>query len=425
MTDSKFAEMSAADAVAVAGAIANDVVAPKARHHDATGEFPIDNIRALGAAGLMGLFVPKEYGGPGLGHRTYLDVVSNIARACASTGMIYVMHHTQYVMIVSHGTEQQKKFFLPPVARGESLFASGTTEPETGGNADFCASAKRVDGDTILVSAKKPVVTSAQHANWVVVTTRANPDAPGNVLSVVAVPGLAGKGGRPDLKPFGVWDCVGMCATGSSGLELVDARVPAWYQIGPDDSRAMRMTTMNVVARTGYSAVWLGIAQAALEVVVAHLTKRTHQFIMGNRRDPNAPPSAAAPTPAPAPASAQPVHLQRTLADYESVQRQVAEMRVKIESARAVLFATADLIDRHPKIEDAEALQEMLWSSRIACSETAIDATRIGLRLSGVTGMRRGLLPLERFMRDALTGQVMAQAEDLAKISLGKKTLGL
>jgi len=406
--------MSGDDLVARAEQIAANVIYPKSKHHDETGEFPAESIRALGEAGLMGLFVPREYGGPGAGYETFLAVVETVGRACGSTAMIYVMHHTQYVMVVTHGTEEQKRRFLPPVARGESLFASGTTEPETGGNASFCASAKRIDGDSIVISARKPVVTSALHADWVVVTTRANPEAAGNVLSIVALPGLSGKGGRPDMKPFGEWDCVGMRATGSSGLELVETRVPLSNQIGPDDSFGMRATTMSLVARVGFSAVWLGIAQAALDSIVAHLTRRTHQFLMGNRRETGE--VKAAP----------PVQLQRTLADYETVQRQVAELRVKVDGARSLLRSTGRLIDRHMgDLDAAPALQELLWSTRIACSETAIDVCRIALRLSGVTGLRRGVLPLERLMRDALTAQVMAPAEDVAKISLGKLTLGV
>lgn len=398
--------------IARAVEVAEKELLPRSKHGDETGEFPIESIRALGRAGLMGLFVPKEYGGPGVGYETYLSAVEAIARADASTAMVHVMHHTQYIMIVTHGTEQQKKFFLPPVARGESLFASGTTEPETGGNADFCASAKRVEGDDIILNARKPVVTSAQWADWVVITTRSGPDAPGNQLSVVALPGLAGKGPREDVKAFGVWDCVGMRATGSSGLELVNVKVPSWYQIGPEDSRMMRVTTMYVVARAGFSAVWLGIAQAALDATVAHLTKRTHQFLLSNRREDGT--------------HEKNVQVQRTLADYETVQRQVAEMRVKVDTARSTLLATGRLIDKHyPKLENVPRLQEMLWATRIACSEAAIDVCRIGLRLCGVTGLRRGVLPLERYMRDALTAQVMAQSEDLAKISLGKKTLGV
>ena len=397
--------------------VAATTVYPKAKHHDETGEFPIENVRALGAAGLMGLLVPKAYGGLGAGFETYLAVVEAIGRACASTAMIYVMHHTQYFMVVSHGTDQQKDFFLPAIARGESLCASGTTEAETGGNPDFCASAMREDGDAIILSAKKPVVTSATHADWVFVTTRASPTSAGNVLSMVAIPGLAGKAPRADLKPFGEWDCVGMRATGSSGLELVDTRVPRWHRIGPEDSKKMRSTTMHVVARSGYSAVWLGIAQAALDATVAHLTRRTHQFLMSNRRDA---------TEAPAATAAPPVAVQRTLAEYETVQRQVAEMRVRVEAAGSLLRVTGQFIDRHyPDLQNVAELQEMLWATRIACSETAIDVCRTALRLTGVTGLRKGLLPLERYMRDALTSQVMAQAEDLAKISLGRATLGL
>jgi alkylation response protein AidB-like acyl-CoA dehydrogenase len=285
-----------------------------------------------------------------------------------------------------------------------------------GGNADYCVSTKRREGDVLVLSASKPVVTGARYADWVFCTTRASPEARGNVLSMVAMPGL---GRSRDVKPFGAWDCVGMRATESSGLEYTECRVPAWHQIGPEDSWPVRATSMTVVSRAGFSAVWLGIAQAAYAQTVAHVTRRAHQYIGEGRREQGQEQAPRA-------------SVQHRVADYETVQRQVAEMRTQVEAARQLLLAAGRRIDelrhelRGPQaMESLGAIQDLLWTARIACGEASIDVTRVGLRVCGVTGMRRGLLSLERNMRDALTSQVMAPSEDVTKLMLGRKLLGV
>jgi alkylation response protein AidB-like acyl-CoA dehydrogenase len=391
-----------ADPVECAMSIANDVLAPRAAHHDATGEFPEQGIEALGAAGLLGLLVPREYGGLESSYETFVEVVEILARACASTAMIFVMHHSQYVMVVDHGTTRQKEAFLPPIARGEELVASATTEPETGGNAGFCVSAKECDGEHIRLTATKPVVTSANYADWIYCTTRASSESAGDELSMVIMPGPKR---CEQVQPFGVWDCIGMRATSSTGLRFDRCEVPDWHQIGPEDSAHVRASSMTLVSRAGFSAVWQGIAAAAFDATLAHVQRKHHDFI---RRDNG---SSATRTE------------RRAVAGSETTQRQLAEMRVRMLASRELLRGAARRIDAQREQITAgsalEEVQEVLWSARIACGEAAIDVTRQGLRLCGVTGLRAGTLTLERHMRDALTSQVMAPSEDATKLMLG------
>ncbi|HTB70837.1 MAG TPA: acyl-CoA dehydrogenase family protein [Solirubrobacteraceae bacterium] len=391
------------DVAAAAREIAARVLAPRAAHHDSTGEFPAENLAALGGAGLMGLLVPHEYGGPEVSIATFVEVVETLAQACSSTALVFVMHHCQYAMIVDHGTARQKETFLPPIARGEELVASATTEPETGGNAAFCVSAKERDGQRLRLTATKPVVTSANYADWIYCTTRAAPDSAGDELSVLIMPG-ARRSER--VEPFGVWDCIGMRATSSSGLRFTECEVPCWHQIGPDDSAHVRASSMTIVSRAGFAAVWQGIADAAFDEALAHVQRKRQDFI---RRDSG---SSATRTE------------HRTLASSETTQRQLAEMRVRTSASRALLYSAARLIDEHR--EDllgrrcAELVQDQLWSARIACGESAVEVTRQALRVCGVTGLRAtGPLALERRMRDALTSQVMAPSEDATKLMLG------
>ncbi|MGH2879407.1 MAG: acyl-CoA dehydrogenase family protein [Solirubrobacteraceae bacterium] len=390
------------DPVESAQTLARDLLAPRAEHHDRTGEFPVASIRALGEARLMGLLAPRMYGGLEASYATFAAVVEALGGACASTAMIYVMHHNQYVMLVDHGTERQKQAFLPLIAAGECLVASATTEPETGGNASFCVSAKERDGKVIRLSAVKPVVTSANHANWVFCTTRASSDAAGDELSMVIMPGPKASS---RVEPFGVWDCVGMKATSSSGLKFDRCEVPDWHQVGPEDSSLVRSTSMTLVSRLGFAAVWQGIASAAFQVTLDYVRRKRHDFI---RRDPS---------------SSDLWTESRTVAGSEVTRRQLAEMRARLLASRELLHASARAIDEQREAILAggplDDVQDLLWAARIACGEASVDVTRQGLRLCGVTGLRPGALPLERHMRDALTSQVMAPSEDATKLMLG------
>jgi alkylation response protein AidB-like acyl-CoA dehydrogenase len=395
------------DAVLSAREIAAEVLESRAAHHDASGEFPGEGIQALAKAGLLGMLVPAEYGGLDVSYETFTEIVEILGRACASTAMVLVMHHCQYVMVVDHGTTRQREAFLPPIARGEELVASATTEPETGGNAAFCVSAKERCAERISLSATKPVVTSANYADWVYCTTRAAPDAAGDELSIMIMPGPSRS---EEVEPFGRWDCIGMRATASTGLRFKDCRVPRWHQVGPEDSKHVRASSMTVVSRLGFAAVWQGIATAAFHATVDHIRTKSHDFI---QRDP---------------LSGRTWTERRALGESEIVQRQLAEMRVRLLGSRELLHAAARCIDeRRAEIlrgESADGVHDLLWSARIACGENAIDITRQGLRLCGVTGLRGGGLPLERHLRDALTSQVMAPSEDATKLMLGQQLAG-
>jgi isovaleryl-CoA dehydrogenase len=403
-----------------AAEVAQAHLAPNAERCDAAGEFPVENFRALGRAGLMGMFVPRRLGGLEADHFTFALVAEKLAQSCASTAMMWVMHHSQYVVLSHWGTDEQKAFFLPPVARGESLFASGLTEPQTGGTF-YCVSSLEHVGDSVVLNTIKDVVSGANYADWVFVICRASSDASGRVKSGVFAPGLK----SPDVRPYGAWTCLGMRGTGSSGLEYKNCRVPQWHALDPETTRLASHNSLTPVGLIGFSAVWLGIAQAALDFTVRHATGRTHELIIPERRGAS---DASEPSGAEAP---QVATIHRTVAQYETVQRQVAEMRARVDAARAIVHELARLIDRlqpdrcSPVPEEhMGAARPLMASARIIAGEAAIDVCRVGMRVSGLRGMSRGS-PLDRNMRDALTAQVMAPGEDLMKISLGRQVLGV
>ena len=397
--------------------VVHEVIAPRAAHCDQSGEFPAEGIAALQSAGLMGLLVPAQYGGLEADHGTYSQIAQLIAGACPSTGMLFVMHHTYVVPIVDHGSERQKQFFLPPIARGERLVTSATTEPQGGGGAHSMFALQRA-GEELIIDAIKPCVSGANHADWIAVLIRPSADCPGDVKTLVLAPGV--RSGA--VKPFGEWNTIGMRATSSSGLRFEGCRVPAWYELGSGTYTGFSSGMPTLIL--GYSSVWLGLANAAYEVAVAHVTRREHQQIVADRRhrgDAAPGPEAGAPT----------TTVKSTVASIESVQRQVSELRAGLDAAHALVDALARAIDRHrpptgaPFSEAAQAeLRSLCASTRLVTGDTAIDTCRTAMRICGLRALQRGF-PLERLMRDALTSQPMAPSEDACKVDHGRRLLGV
>lgn len=383
--------------------VADRVIAPKAQEHDRTGDFPHDNVKALGQSGLMGLLVPAEYGGLGGTVTQFSKVAEIIAAACPSTSMIWGMHTNQYVNLVEYGSDEQKAAILPGVASGATLMASGTTEPGTGGNFFYCNSAaKRVDGGWTF-SATKPVATSAPHADYCFCITRAHPDAPGAQLSFFMVPCKV-----DGATQIGEWNTVGLRATQSSGIQFTDVPLTDLNLIGSEGGfAAVALTTMLPVGMCGFAACWLGTAQAALDAAVAHVRQRTHNFSMpGDEQG-------------------------HVLGSYESVQRQIAEAGILLNQTRAFLYHVAGSIDEAKPdasspmpMDRAMALADSALSLRVASGENAVEVTTTALRVAGAHAYRRGHLMIERCHRDALAAQVMAPAPDMVKVFLGKLRLG-
>jgi alkylation response protein AidB-like acyl-CoA dehydrogenase len=391
--------------------IANQIM-PCAARHDATGEFPAENFAALGRAGLMGLFVPPRYGGLGIDYRLYSQLTRELSAACASTAMLSVMHHSQYATISFHGSEQQREFFLPAFARGEWFIANGATEALTGDT--FYApgtvphSTLRADGSDYVLNSSKSIVSGASHANWILVVCRLDSDNTGRKRAVLA-PGV----GHPDVFPFGTWDPIGMRATASTGIEHRGCKIPHWHLF---DANATLQHTMIPVGLIGFCSVWLGIAIAAYGQAIAHVTGRSIDMLRSDQRSG---------------LGGETVRVQSTVARFDTVQRQVAELKARIDAATALVDSVAHLADRSRSDRTSpitpaafESVLDLIHSARVYTSETAIDVCRIAMRICGARGLQRNL-PLERLMRDALTAQVMGVTEDATKVTHGRRLLGI
>ncbi len=387
---------------AVAQEIADKYLAPRADEIDKSGDLPLHNFQELAKAGFMGLLVPAEYGGLGGTVTQFTEVSEILAKACPSTSMAWGMHTNQYMALVENGTERQKAEFLPGIARGEILVASATSEPETGGHLLYCnSSVRKTDGGWRLTRTS-PVVTSAQHTNLCFTITRASPESSGDEMSFFMVP-CDGEG----VTRIGDWNTVGMRATQSSGLQFTDVPLTELHLLGAEGGFLTVSPSMMLCGMCGFAAVWLGTAQAALDIAVELAQNRIHRFSMVAEEQ------------------------GHTAASYVSVQRQVAECEIMLHQIRAFAYDVARKTDEAKPtrsepvpMEQAFPLGGLALSLRVAAAETAIKVTTMAMRIARASGYRRDHLLIERYHRDALSAQAMGPDIDMIIALLGKLRLG-
>ncbi|UVS79495.1 acyl-CoA dehydrogenase family protein [Actinokineospora sp. UTMC 2448] len=254
----------------VAGGVDIGTVLEVVRGHmgetDEAARFPIEALRAMRESGLLGMLVPAEYGGAGLGIPDMLDVTSSIARECMSAAMVFAMHQQQVFTLCRFARPHTRAALLPRVARGELYLASVTTEAGTGGRLLSAQAALSARDERLAIDRFAPIVTGGAHADGFLITMRAPGARTDNEVSLVYAD-------RADLAtaPSGAWNPMGMRATDSRPMRLTGS-VPESNVIGGHGRfRHITVTTFGPLAHLGWSASWLGTAAGALERVVRFL----------------------------------------------------------------------------------------------------------------------------------------------------------
>lgn len=255
-----------ASAVAVARAVATKL-ADHAVDVDQDGRWPTAGVELLRRTRLLGLLVPAEHGGSGLGVDEMIAVALELAAGCTSTAMIWAMHCQQVSVLVAHGSGPRVEEVLTAVAEGRSLLGSMTTEPGKGGHllTALAPLAKGGNGE-LVIDRDAPVVTGGRHADAFLVTMRARPDAPPNEVTLVLV-----RRRDAEITTRSGWEATGMRGTDSVGVHL-RARVSADAVVGaPGGFPDVAVRTMVPVGHLAWAAVWLGAARGAARSLVAAL----------------------------------------------------------------------------------------------------------------------------------------------------------
>jgi alkylation response protein AidB-like acyl-CoA dehydrogenase len=375
-------------AVLRAREIASRVLAPSAGQNDKAGRFSIEAVDSLGESGLLGLLLPVNVGGAGLGPRTFATVTATLAEADASVAMVYLMHvlGTATISAARPSAARALTPILQEIGAGRHL--STLAFSEAGSRSHFWAPISRAhrNGDGVRVSAKKSWVTSAGHAQSYVVSALA-PEGSGPTDSTLYLLRADTLG----LSVAGPWDGLGLRANASSPITLDDCQVPSDFQL--TDNGAGFSAMLNVVLplfSLGTAAVALGLCRAAVAGTASHLKNAKFE------------------------------HLGQSLGEsLPTLRAQLAAMQIDTDGLSARID---DLIVHLEQPRETTMLRVL--ETKAAAGDVAISVTSAAMRACGGAAFSKHL-SIERLFRDAHAGAVMAPTGDVLREFIGKSLLGM
>ena len=365
-------------------------VKPLAQEVDETEHFPAGTVEKMAKAGFMGIPVPKEYGGQGCDPLTYTMCVEELSKVCATTGVI-VSAHTSLCIdpIMTYGTEEQKKKYVTPLAKGEKLGAFGLTEPGAGTDAQGCQTKAVLDGDEWVLNGSKCFITNGEVADVyiIIAITSVTEDKRGrkkkNFSAFIVEKGAPGFSFGTKEKKMGI--------RGSSTYELIfeDCRIPKENILGPQGKGfPIAMHTLDG-GRIGIAAQALGIAEGALETTVAYVKERK-QF-------------------------------GRSIAAQQNTQFQLADMATKVEAAKSLVYKAAlkkqEFADGAKVSYSVEAAMAKLYAA-----EVAMEVTTKAVQLHGGYGYIREY-DVERMMRDAKITEIYEGTSEVQRMVISGNLL--
>ena len=362
-------------------AFAEEEIKPIAFMLDQQNEFPDEAIRKLGEMGLMGIPFPAEYGGAGLDALSYAIAVEELARVDGGAGVILSAHVSLGSWpIFAYGTEEQKRKYLVPLAKGEKIGAFGLTEPNAGSDAGGTETTAVLKGDHYVLNGGKIFITNAPKADTYVVFAVTTPDIGTRGISAFIVE----KGWKGFY--FGDhYDKMGIRSSSTAELIFDNVEVPRENLLGKEgDGFKIAMSTLDG-GRIGIAAQALGIAQGAYDAAVAYSKERI-QF-------------------------GKPIGFQ------QAISFKIADMATKLRCARFLVYSAAELKEEHAPYGMESAMAKMY------ASDIALEVTNDALQIHGGAGFMKGM-EVERAYRDAKITTIYEGTNEIQRVVIASHILG-
>ncbi|MEZ0182463.1 acyl-CoA dehydrogenase [Flavobacterium oncorhynchi] len=342
--------------------------------------FPIDLFKKLGEMGFMGVLVPEEYGGSGLGYHEYITVVEEISKVDPSIGLSVAAHNSLCTNhILTFGNEEQKKKFLPKLATAEFIGAWGLTEHNTGSDAGGMNTTAVRDGDSWIVNGAKNFITHGISGDVAVVIVRTGEkgDSKG-MTAFVFEKGMSGfSSGKKENK-------LGMRASETAELVFDNCRVPDANRLGEVGEGFVQAMKILDGGRISIGALSLGIAKGAYEAALKY-SKERYQF-------------------------GQPI------SSFQGISFKLADMATEIEASELLLHKAAFLKQKHKPVTTLGAMAKMYASE--ACVKIANDAVQI----HGGYGYTKDF-PVEKFYRDSKLCTIGEGTTEIQKLVISRNLL--
>ncbi|MGB1216485.1 MAG: acyl-CoA dehydrogenase family protein [Saprospiraceae bacterium] len=359
---------------------AEQYIRPHVMEWDESQHFPVDLFRKMGEHGFMGVLVPEEYGGSGLGYQEYITVIVEIAKVCSSIGLSTAAHNSLCTNhILYFGNEEQKKKYLPKLATGEFIGAWGLTEPNTGSDAMRMKTVAVEDGDYYVLNGAKSWITHGISGNVAVVLARTGEllDSHGITAFIVDrdTPGF--RGGKKENK-------LGMRASETAELIFEDCRIHKSQVLGNVGDGFIQAMKILDGGRISIAALSLGIAKGSYEASIKYAKER-EQF-------------------------------GKPIARFQGIAFKLADMATKIEAAELLTRKAGALKDRNEKVNLAGAIAKYFASE--ACVEISTDA----IQIHGGYGYTKDF-PVEKFFRDSKLCTIGEGTSEIQKLVISRSIL--
>jgi len=359
---------------------ADKEIRPKLMEWDESQEFPVDLFRKLGDLGLMGVLVPTEYGGSGLGYFEYVTTISEISRVCGSIGLSVAAHNSLCSgHILAFGNEEQKQKYLPKLASGQAIGAWALTEPNTGSDAMRMQCVATEDGDDWIINGTKCWITHGKSGDFVVVIART-----GDLLDSRGMTAFVVERGNPGLKAGKKENKLGMRASETAEVIFEDCRVPKSAILGSVGEGFIQAMKILDGGRISIAALGLGIAKGAFDASIEY-AKQREQF-------------------------------GRPIAQFQGIAFKLADMATRIEAGELLTLQAADYKNKGKKVTKISAM------AKYYTSEAAVTNSTEAVQIFGGYGYTKEF-PVEKFYRDSKLCTIGEGTSEIQKLVISREIL--
>ncbi len=355
-------------------------IRPNFMEWDETQEFPVHVFKKLGELGLMGVFIPEEYGGSGFGYDEYITVVSEIAKVCGSIGLSVAAHNSLCTgHIYYHGSEAQKKKYLPLLASAEWIGAWGLTETGTGSDAGGMNTTAVLEGNEWVLNGSKNFITHGKSGDVAVVIARTGEKGDSKGMSAFIV-----EKGTPGFSAGKKENKMGMRASETCELIFDNCRIPAENLIGEKGRGFQQAMQILDGGRISIGALALGIAKGAYEAAVKY-SKEREQF-------------------------------GKPISQFQAIAFKLADMATQIEAAELLLYQAAYLKNNKKNLTKESAI------AKYYASEVAVTVANEAVQIFGGYGYTKDF-PVEKFYRDAKLCTIGEGTSEIQKLVISREIL--
>lgn len=355
-------------------------IRPHVMHWDENEIFPVDVMKKMGELGLLGIFVPQEYGGSGFGYFEYMSALVELGKVCGGIALSVAAHNSLCTgHIYYHGSEEQKKKYLPKLASGEWIGAWGLTEPNTGSDAMRMKCVAQKDGNEWVINGAKTWITHGLSGDVAVVLVRT-----GDLLDSNGITAFIVEKGTPGFSAVKIKNKLGVRASETAELIFDNVRIPESNvigQVGQGFKQAMKVLDGG---RISIASVSLGIAKGAYEASLKYAKER-EQF-------------------------GQPI------ANFQAIAFKLADMATEIEAAELLTLKAADLKNRGEKVTKEGAF------AKYYASEVSVKCGNEAVQIMGGYGFTKEF-PAEKYLRDSKLMTIGEGTSEIQKLVIARNIL--